>query len=235
MRKCYYEIAPPIRPGFASASRIWREKPVGNVAAEFTKALASGDILGGVLGEQFVDPASWDSPPHAALANLNYPALATEQQIAKFMKTYGVMRFMKTQGAAAEFVQMEEGTELFLTSITAFRFAQEQLRRTWRRPTSENLKSLWLPEALREFSAINIPLVWVQRQRSLGLRLADVWTYIRLLLARDADDGLTRFCANENCRHPFFVADRKDQQLCSKKCRDARNQRKFQEERRRKS
>jgi hypothetical protein len=216
VRKSYYELALPSRAGFPAVERVSR--------------LKGGDILSGVVGEGVVDPVSWEAPPHAAFANLGYPARAEERHVASFMKTYGVLRFGQAGGLSGP-IHMPMQGKVFLTSIAALRFAQDQLRSAWRRPSGEHLRSLWLPENLQELGTLDLSFTLLQRRQRVELCLADVWTFIRLILVRDVRDGLARFCANENCEHPFFVANRRDQKFCGRDCRNAQNQRNFQRRR----
>lgn len=94
-------------------------------------------------------------------------------------------------------------------SIIAFRYMQESLRRAWRKPTPENLKSLWLPRGAEELNIFYIPAILVHDR--LELRPADAWSYIKLLFMRDSGDKLTRICANKNCKLLYFIAKRKNQ------------------------
>lgn len=210
MRKRYYELTAPVKPGFSHAGST------GGYPSD------SADIIRGGVGGELVDSAEWKFPPHIALANLGYPGLATRKDIIQFIRTYGAI--------VADIAQRPEPSDTFEMSITEFRYLQEQLRRTWKNPTTENLKYLWLPRGADELTVFYIPVLWTRR---IELRPSDVWTYIRLILARDIGEGLARYCANENCKHPYFVANRKDRKCCSAACRNARNQRNFQRNRRR--
>jgi hypothetical protein len=222
MRKRYYELTTAIKPGFSLARTVTHVKHdnsnIENVADDFP------EDINGVTSEEFADAARWRVPPHVALANLtqvNYPKLTHRQRVVEFIKTYGVL--------GTKFSLVFEPGATFNMSMTMFTFLQQALQRAWQRPTAENLHYLWISGHWneRERKHFRIPLAFTPQQR-LELLPADLWTYIRLLFIRDSSEHLARICANKNCKHPYFIANRKDKHLCSPACRNAANQRNFQ-------
>ncbi len=208
MRRTYYELTVPIKPGFA----------LPDPATVNLKK----NVIAGWLGLSLADPKQWKEPPHVALANLGHERLnhaATIEQACMFVKRHGLPM-------SDEQYKILGPGEPFEIAIRYFRAKQDQLRYAWERKDS---KALWFDSGLENLDLFYLPVTWATG--GLELQPADCWTHLRLLLTRDLATKRARICANSNCPAPYFIATRGNKIFCTHACANAVAQRNLRKRR----
>jgi hypothetical protein len=227
MRQTYYTLATSIKPGWT---------------LPFPKSFkVKGDVITAQAGHERPDPTRWPELPHAVLANLDFPRAIGAPKLIEFMRTYGP--------PLADLAEIPEPGEPFEISVTLVGYMQDQLRRAWQGRRNEPIapnrwfprglknnivrydaKTLWFPQGPDENRArYDLPMMW--GAGGISLRVADCWTYLRLLLTRDLAEKRARFCKNPTCPEPHFIAKRNNQKFCTRDCANVIAQRNFRKRR----
>jgi hypothetical protein len=64
----------------------------------------------------------------------------------------------------------------------------------------------------------------------IDIAVVDLRNLVRLLFMRDHVAGRTKICANDDCRSPYFIQQRRGQKYCTHKCAVLINVRRFREQ-----
>jgi hypothetical protein len=203
MSRAYYDLQAQIRPGWLLANpRSYRLRK---------------NVIDGHVTNEVPNPARWKEPPHVAFANISIDAKA----VRMFNSTYGPL-----------FADVDEipneGDDEFQVNLTLLGYMQDRIREVWR--DKLKLSQLWIAQGRELFDRYILLLCRIGRPSDASWRgkdlsglsgellVADCWTYLRMLLARDLESGRARICKNPECVTPYFVAGRTDQDYCCHKC-----------------
>jgi hypothetical protein len=179
-----------------------------------------GNTFSGRTTDTVPRSASWLSPPHEAFANVR---IADTKAVRSFLLTYGPL--------IADVSEIPEEGDSFETNLTLLGYMQDQVRRAWRSGKVEDVRPRGRDTNVELFSGDFIT-------RNGELRIASLWTYTRLLLARDIASGRARICDNRKsatCSKRYFIAKRGDAKNCSRRCAIAVSVRRHREKKERRT
>jgi hypothetical protein len=179
--------------------------------ARVTSAALGRRDIRGTVGVDPVDTRRWRDPPHVSFGNLN---VEDRNAVRRFIVTYGP--------PIADLMEIPEYDDQFEVNFTLVGYMKERVVRAWR---DRDARALWFGACAEGLENYSLPLTW--SRGGADVRVADCFTYLRLLLTRDLADGRARICRNPTCPAPYFIARRKDQTFCRWECANVVTQRNF--------